>query len=139
VTAIGNEEVVAGLVAFLDPEVLAADDGVVTSKDPRRFRSGPFVCISVGAEHSTWTPLTTEERHERLAIRREWRSGGHPQWLASDQFLTDGVNVWDDATAVFVSASHQEVTTESNRARISAEGLAAIEDAVRSQQHRRDR
>jgi hypothetical protein len=139
VTAIGADEIAPGLVVFLDPDVLKAADSVSHTKDPPTARPGPFVCISADDEVSEWLPITTEARWERRAIRREWCSGGHAQWLRDDQYLNDGANIWRGPPQAFVDASDRELTDRPNRARIDATGLAEIMDEVAAQRHRRDR
>ena len=137
--AIDPDEIEPGLVVFMDPAVFAADGRVSHTKDPPTSRRGPFVCVSVDHEISEWMPITTEERLERLAIGREWCSGGHPQWLRDAQYLNDGANVWRGPSEAFVDASRHELTSRSNRARVSEVGLAAIHEEAEAQSHRRDR
>src|SRR5690349_16607725 len=117
-------EIEAGIVAFLDPTVLTDDGRVCHAQDPPVTRQGPFVCLCTGAGSSAWTPLTTEWRRERVMVRREWRSGGHPQWLRDDQYVNDGANIWRGPNEAFVHASSLEVTDQTNRARVSEAGLA---------------
>jgi hypothetical protein len=137
--AINADEVVPGLVVFLDQALLASNDLVTRTQDLPSFSARTFVCLSVDGEISEWVPFTTEYRRERLPIRREWRSSGHPQWLRDEQYLTDGANIWRGPHGPFVEASWQEVTNRSNRARTSGDGLAAIQVEVEAQRHRRDR
>jgi hypothetical protein len=140
VAPIDADEVLPGLVAFLDVEVLAADDRVVNMKDPRHgIRPGPFVCLSVDSERSQWAQITTEVRPERLEIRREWRLGGHPQWLGDPQYLQDGANVWRGQLEVFLAASHEELTDRTNRAWVTEDGLREVVREVEAQRRRRDR
>jgi hypothetical protein len=139
VAAIDANEIEPGLVVFLEPEALQADGRVTCTKDPPTSRPGPFVCVSADDEISEWMPITTEERWERVSIRREWRSGGHPQWLRDSQYLNDGANVWRGPHEAFVEASRQELTDQSTRARVSEDGLAAIREEVEAQRGRRDR
>jgi hypothetical protein len=140
VTPIEPDEVQPGLVAFLNVDVLAADDRVVNTKDPRRgIRAGPFICLSARDEVSQWTQITTEERQERVEIRPDWRRGGHPQWLRDPQYLQDGANVWRGPLEVFVAASHEELTDQTTRAWVTEEGLRAIVEEVVAQRRRRDR
>jgi hypothetical protein len=137
--AIEREEIEPGLVAFLDPRVLAAEADVFHTQDPPVIRPGPFVCVSVERDRSEWSPVTTEYRPERLAFPREWRSGGHPQWLRDEQYLNDGANLWRGPHEAFVIASHEESTTVSSRARLSTEGLAAVKAEIEAQRQRRHR
>jgi len=133
------DEVAPGLVVFIDPKMSAADEHVTCTKDPPTERSGPFVCVSVDGNTSEWMPLTTEPRRERLPIRSEWRSGGHPQWLRAGQYLNDGANVWRGPTTAFINASYEELTDRETRARVLDAGLAAIQRETASQRRRRDR
>jgi hypothetical protein len=97
------------------------------------------VCVAVGGEGSEWSAVTTEYRPERLVIEREWRSGGHPQWLRDQQYLNDGANLWRGPHEAFVAASHAEATAALDRARLSEEGLAAVQAEIEAQRHRRHR
>lgn len=137
--AIHDDEIEPGLVVFVDPQQLLADARVCHTKDPPTSRSGPFVCTSSGSGHSTWAPLTTEPRRERLLLEREWLSGGHRQWLRDDQYLNDGANTWTGPDDAFVTASHAELTGPSNRARVSATGMEAIQQEIHRQRRRQDR
>lgn len=139
-SAIEPDEVRSGLVAFLNVEVLAADERVVNTKDPREgIRPGPFVCLSVMDGASEWAQITTEGRRERLPIRPEWRTGGHPQWLGDPQYLQDGANVWRGPVEVFLEASREELTDRANRAWVTSDGLRAVVEEVVAQRRRRDR
>src|SRR4051794_14451625 len=100
--AIDANEIEPGLVVFLDQAMLASDARVIHTQDLPTFSSRTFVCLSVDTEIAEWVPFTTEFRRERLPIRLDWRSGGHPQWLRDDQFLTDGANVWRGPREAFV-------------------------------------
>jgi hypothetical protein len=137
--AIGPDEIEPSLVVFMDPAAFVADGRVSHTQDPPISRPGPFVCVSVDGEVSEWMPITTEERSERLAIRREWCSGGHPQWLRVAQYLNDGANVWRGPHEAFIEASRKELTDPLNGARVSVDGLAAIHEEAEAQRHRRDR
>ena len=137
--SIGTHEIQPGLVVFMDTAALSADDRVGSAQNQPVFRSGPFLCVAVEGEESTWTCVTTEERAQRLPLDREWRSGGHPQWLRADQYLNDGANVWHGPTDAFVAASHREATTDRTRALLSPEGVAAVLAEIEAQVHRRDR
>jgi hypothetical protein len=132
-------EISPGLVVFIDPRVLGEDERVCHTQDPPVTRSGPFLCIAHADDSSTWTPLTTEGRRERLELKRAWRSGGHPQWLAAAQFLNDGANLWHGPDTAFILASRQEATEEKGRARLSEEGLTAVLKEIEAQRSRRDR
>ncbi len=138
--ALQPDEIRPGLVAFLDPEVLARDERVVNTKDPRTgIRPGPFVCVSERDETSRWAQITTEERRERLPIPPEWRTGGHPQWLRDPQYLQDGANVWHGPNEVFVAASSEELTDTSSRAWVTEDGLVEIASEMGRQRRRRER
>jgi hypothetical protein len=137
--AIGRDEIEPGLVAFLDPRVLAAQAVVSHTQDPPVVRPGPFVCVSVDGDRSEWSPVTTEYRPERLVIQRRWRSGGHPQWLRDRQYLNDGANLWRGPHEAFLAASRAEVTTALDRAFLSTEGLAAVQAEIEAQRRRRHR
>jgi hypothetical protein len=134
-----KQEIEPGIVAFLGPTVLSADPALCHTQDPPVTRAGPFLCVAAQDGTSSWSPVTTEWRRERLELRAEWRSGGHPQWLKADQYLNDGANLWQGPDEVFVAASYQESTGAEDRARLSAEGLAAVEREIDVQAWRRDR
>jgi hypothetical protein len=136
---IAPDEIAPGLVAFLDPEALIADERVCRTKDQLAPRSGPFVCFSADDEISEWAPITTVRRNERLSISGEWRSGGHARWRRDDQYLNDGANVWVGPHEAFAKASSHEMTLRSDRARVTDAGLAAIRAEVEAQRARRDR
>lgn len=97
------------------------------------------MCVDEQDGASCWSPITTERRRERLKLHVQWRSGGHSQWLRDDQYLNDGANLWEGPNEIFVAASRQELTEAADRARLSAEGLFAVEQEIRAQRMRRDR
>jgi hypothetical protein len=137
-------EVEPGLVAFLDRAQLngngtIAKTGSVLSSNDERL----LVCLEVAGDSSTWTPLTTEWRRERLYIDPNWRtggdpvcSGGFPQWLLVDQFLQDGANTYQGPTTAFVAASWRECTEASSRSRLTQDGIMAIKAEVIAQRRR---
>ncbi len=131
-------EIVVGLVAFLDQDQLNRDPEVHKCLPQRYGCLRPFVCVWCEDWESAWLPLTTQMRPERLRIERPWRSGGEVCWRIGDEhYLNDGANVYTGPSASFVDASHSERTSSRNRARLSAEGIAAIRAEVERQRHRR--
>lgn len=138
VTALDDAEIEPGLVAWLDQPALNCDDAVQKSTphlgdpEPR-----PFVCFARDGDSSSWAPVTTIARPERLHLLADWRSGGRPGWVARDQYLVDGANTYTGPNAKFVAASTQDYSTRANRMRLSVDGLKAVLAEVERQRHRR--
>ena len=146
------EEIKAGIVVRLDPDVLLEDPRVCHTQDPPVARPGPFLCVEVDDDMTTWAGLTTTDIKGirpsraagkpvgRLALKQEWRSGGPRRWRLADQFLADGASLWRGPKESFVAASWQEVKVRSpNRAFLSEEGLDAVRIEIELQRHRRHR
>lgn len=149
---IGIEEIAPGIVVRLDPPILLKDERVCHTQDPPVTRPGPFVCVEVDGEMTTWAGLTTTDKTSvrpthsaskpvgRLALKPEWRSGGPRRWRLSDQFLADGASLWRGPKETFAAASWQEIKLRTpNRARLSEEGLDAVRIEIELQRHRRHR
>jgi hypothetical protein len=149
---IGIEEVAPGIVVRLDPTILLEDERVCHTQDPPVNRPGPFVCVGVEGEMTTWAGLTTTDKTSirpthsarkpvgRLALKPEWRSGGPRRWRLADQFLADGASLWRGPREAFVAASWQEVKLRTpNRSHLSEEGLDAVRIEIELQRHRRHR
>jgi hypothetical protein len=135
------DEIEPGIVVRLDPAILIEDGRVCHTQDPPVSRAGPFICVAIEGEISTWAGVTTTElRKDRLALRPEWRSGGTKRWRFAAQFLADGASVWRGPKEAFAAASWQEIKTRSrNRACLSEEGLDAVRTEIELQRHRRHR
>lgn len=144
------DEIEPGIVVRLDPAILVADSRVCHTQDPPVLRAGPFVCIAIEGETTTWAGFTTTDKKSirpssaasapvgRLAIKPEWRSGGTKRWRFAAQFLADGASLWRGPKDVFAAASWQEIKTRSrSRARLSEEGLEAVRIEIELQRHRR--
>jgi len=137
--ALAEEEIEIGIVAFLEPKILQQDRRVCHTQDPPVTRFGPFLCIAVEGESSSWSPVTTTPNPARLELSEKWRKGGQPQWLKEDQYLNDGANLWKGPNESFVAASFKERTDPTDRARLSPEGLRVVEQELEAQKGRRDR
>ena len=149
---IGIDEIAPGIVVRLDPSVLLEDERVCHTQVPPVNRPGPFLCVEVEGEMTTWAGLTTTDKKSvrpthsagrpvgRLALKQEWRSGGPRRWRLADQFLADGASLWRGPKEVFVAASWQEAKVRTpNRAYVSEEGLDAVRIEIELQRHRRHR
>jgi hypothetical protein len=134
-------EIEPGIVVRLDPAILIEDGRVCHTQNPPLTRPGPFVCVAVEGDLTTWTSVTeTPLRRDRLPLQREWRSGGTKPWRLAAQFLADGAALWRGPKEAFVAASWQEIKTRSrSRAYLSEEGLDAVRAEIEAQRHRRHR
>lgn len=140
-SAITDDEILPGLVAFLDQPMIEMDRRVSRTKKLPDANPRLFVCYARSGDTSEWSPITTRQRptgYQRLRIERQWRSGGDPQWLRDDQYLNDGANTYRGPNRAFVDASHLERTEPGNRARVSAEGIGAILAEIERQVGRQD-
>lgn len=143
------DEIAPGIVVRLDPPILLEDERVCHTQDPPVNRPGPFLCVEVDGEMTTWAGLTTTDKTSvrpthsarkpvgRLALKQEWRAGGPRRWRLADQFLADGASLWLGPKEAFVAASWQEVKLRTpNRARLTEEGLDAVRIEIELQRHR---
>jgi hypothetical protein len=143
---IAPEEVEPGVVVRLDPARLLRDSRVVHTQDPPTPRAGPFVCVKVDGDLTTWAGLTGQGRHERLRIDEKWRLGGWSRWSrewgddgSGGQYLTDAANLWIGPRETFSAASRQPQFDREDQARISEEGVLAILVEIARNRHRRHR
>lgn len=128
---LGPDLIVPGLVVLdLDPVMLLEQPGVICTANPAT-RSGPFVCVGVAGEHSTWAGLTSKWRLERLEIPPEWRTGGRERWQTRRQFLTDGGTLYKGPSAAFAAASWRETFSDPEELpRLTPIGLEAVQKRV---------
>jgi hypothetical protein len=135
------DDVVPGLVAFLDHQALLSDNRIRATTPQSKPRPGPFVCFRVEGGESWWAPVTTQpatvKKRKRVQLKAEWRIGSHPQWVNVDQYLNDGANIYVGPTDAFCSASGQEVTTRTSRSRLTPDGVSAVNAEVERQKERR--
>ena len=134
---LGFDEIKVGLVSHLDQTALSKDKRVLDTYPQQYTELRPFVCVSVDPPRSTWTPLTSTKRPERLLIASEWRQGGIPMWRDRDCYLNDGANLYIGLIGAFVEASAQEQTDKKTRSQMSPEGVAAVLAEIEKQRHRR--
>ena len=134
-----TDEVAPGLVAWLDQAMLTDDARVTETARQSSTDIRPFVCFAAEGASSSWAPLTSQFRRERLEIQVPWRSGGLlPAWRSEPQYLVDGATVYIGANEAFLDASHGEQSTRTNRAQVSADAVAAIASEVARQEGRRE-
>jgi hypothetical protein len=139
-------EIEPGVVVRLDPAHLLRDGRVIHTQDPPTPRAGPFVCVKVEGDTTTWAGLTGQGRHERLRIDEKWRLGGWKRWSrmwgedgSGVQYLTDAANVWIGPRAAFAAASRQPQHGTEEEPRITEEGVLAILVEIARNRHRRHR
>lgn len=133
-------ELRAGLVLFLNKQMLIGDPTVQSTDQHAEFKSRTMICIAIEGDYSWWTPTSTtaaSQKFLRRPLERRWRSGGYPQWTSEDQYVLDGASVYGGPSASICRAAHAERTSRSNRALLSAEGLASVVAEVQMQSHRR--
>ena len=75
-TALFNDEVAVGLVAWLNQHVLHADERVLATTQAAEDRLAPFVCCFVASDRSGWAAITSRSKRERIELKKDWRSGG---------------------------------------------------------------
>ncbi len=134
---LGFNEIHVGLVSHLDQTALSKDKRVVDTYPQEYTELRPFVCVAVNPPNSTWTPLTSTPRTERLEIQKEWRLGGIPMWRDRNCYLNDGANVYIGLIGAFVEASAQEQTDKKSRSQMSEDGIAAVLAEIDKQRQRR--
>lgn len=125
-----------GLVLWLDQQMLMDDPQVLETLPQHHGNMRPFLCVEVDGDRSTWTPLTSQYRDERLEIEWTWRSGSGDEWRVGETYLNDGANTYTGPNTSFEAASHAERTTPSNRAGISPTGVDAVRAEIERQRHR---
>jgi len=120
------EDIIEGVVAYFDHEVLNVRKGVV--RPPSLVtRTGPFLCIEADQERSCWTELTSRRGPDRLEIPIECRKGGSCRSREGPQFVNDPRSTYVAPHHVFVAAAAKEHRdTGYERPSISLETVAAI-------------
>lgn len=136
-TTLAAHEIEPGLVVHLDPTPLEAHSDVTkTAPKQGEVRVGPFLCLAVEGDQSSWAPLTSQARPERLELVSAWRTGGEPGWRERANYLVDGANTYTGPNEAFTRASHPERTGMDNRARLDSDGLAAVHQEIKRQARR---
>lgn len=73
------QEIVPGLVLFLDPAVLLGNGGTFNGPIMAATRNPHFfVCQSVRGDRSTWVPTSSKPGWDRTRVRAKV---GHPEWV----------------------------------------------------------
>jgi hypothetical protein len=122
------DQIHPGAVAYLDTQILLADTRLQRWED-RAFRSGPFVCIEIGAGYTTWLSITSQpgKYRRRLELRPEWRVHGSQVWRNGACYINNVCNPVRGRDVVFCDASRGEIDfTTIGRPQVTAAGLDAI-------------
>ena len=98
----------------------------------------PFVCTQVNGEFSSWTPLTSAFRPERLLLLPKWLQNACGYLAGRGVYLYDGACQLEGPTEAFGDASKVETTKRGwRRPHLTPDGLMAIlAEQVRQQQFR---
>lgn len=121
-----KEQIVPGVIAYFDANVLNADGAVTLPASPTD-RSGPFVCFAADSNRSAWAAITTQHRPERIEIKSEWRTGGKGAWLSADQYLNDGATTYVGPNESFVAAAAtKDRFSGSDRPQVTVDGVSAV-------------
>ena len=136
--ALNEDEIGPGVVAWLD-QVLLNDTDAVTKTTPHLGvpEPRPFVCFARDGDDSSWAPITTQHRAERLRLSPEWLTGGGPGWKNRPQYIVDGANTYNGPNAEFIAASAGDFSKVGSRSGLTDEGLAAVVAEVERQVRRR--
>lgn len=126
------DQIRPGAVAYLDTAILLTDPRLRRLEDGM-FRSGPFVCIEIGAGYTTWLSITSQPGcyRQRMALRPEWRIHGSEVWRYGPSYINDVRNPVRGRDVVFCDASRSEIDfTTIGRPQVTADGLAAIQREI---------
>jgi hypothetical protein len=119
------QEVSPGAVAYFDVGILNAATAILKPANPTT-RNGPFLCLQVVGESSSWTALTWTGRPERLFIEKAWREGGTTAWQNGTPYVNDGAITYRGPNASFIAAAAVADTYRpETRQRVSTAGVAA--------------
>lgn len=130
--ALTIDQIRPGAVAYLDTSILLADPRL-HRLETGLFRSGPFVCIEIGAGYTTWLSITSQPGcyRQRMEIRPEWRIHGSLTWRGGPSYINDVRNPVRGRDVVFCDASRSEIDfTTIGRPQITPAGLAAIQREI---------
>lgn len=128
------EEIVPGIVAVLETQPLLSNADVQRSPDDIPFRAGPFLCIQVVGDQSTWLNITTKKdtRGLRVELRPEWLLHGSDVWREAPQYVHDARKTFVGPNKAFVIAGANEIAfTKHQRPCVSADGIAAALAEIR--------
>ena len=122
-----------GAIAWFDAAQLnrnVAVDETGSSVEPKSHLR-PFVCYWASEAESSWAPLTSVYKDERLPIDTAWLQNAFGKLRNVDQYLQDGRNTYTGPHDAFVDAAATENVISAPRPCISEEGVAKILDEVR--------
>jgi hypothetical protein len=109
-----------GLVAFLDPVVLAESGARVVGPVLGRVRSPHhFICTEVRGTESDWLPTSSKPASGRVLVGRKW---GHPAWCNTDTYA-DILQVWTLEGWMLRPASRLDLSQRGSRNRASLQFL----------------
>lgn len=126
------DQIRPGAVAYLDTSILLADPRL-RRVGRGQFRSGPFVCIEIGAGYTTWLSITSQPGRwgQNFQLRPEWRLAGSDTWRSSPCYLNNVREPYVGRDVVFCDAARDEVDFHAiGRPHLAPEGLAAIHDEI---------
>lgn len=126
-------DIEVGNVAYLRPSLLNSTPEIVIPKTPTpdEGRCRPFLCVECQADRSTWVPLTSSYRDERLLIPVGSRRGGDPRWMEEPVYVNDGATSYVGSNGAFISASRDERPFIRSRPSVSAAGVDEVKRAIR--------
>ena len=82
-----RDEVVPGLVLFLDPAILLGNHAMFSGPSFAATRQPHyFVCETVEGTRSVWVPTSSKPNWDRARVRRK---AGRPEWVATQTYALE--------------------------------------------------
>ena len=128
ISRVRPDEVTAGLVLNLDPDVLARYGWTVSCSDDRRVIGRHFfLCLDVRGEVSDWVPMFSRDGAGRRKVAQTGRTG-HPKWIdGCCYYHTRQVWTAADRQAVIEAAlAGRDLTNPDQRNRLALSGLPSL-------------
>lgn len=125
-------EIVPGIVAFMDPSVLALYSANCLERCELWIEGiHPFVCIEEDDGESAWVVLSSKENfHRPLRIPPESKYG-HAIWTGRDSYVFGRSHVWRGPNYAFQEASHAERSHGQRRNFVTDECIIQIRTVFR--------
>lgn len=125
-SVLSKREIVSGLVAAFDSNMLKRNPQVTETIPQYSHRDMLNLCVRADADICVWTPLVKWKGADRIELDSAWKVGGHWLWKQAPHYLLDPNVLIFGPIAAFVAASYRTQSDSRDRARINDIGMSEL-------------
>lgn len=123
------DEIQAGAVVWMDPEILEAHGVFCPRWSWDRIRkTRPYLCVASQGDHAIFVPMSSQpgtRRHPRLFIPPQYRVGSH-KFRETEQYVCGDGNLYEGPLSDFQAASEPDRGWRGNRNRIHEDFMPEV-------------